>query len=194
MDVQTILAIVAGIATPLGAAIWPIVRWLEPRLSDIFTKFSSLLSQLETQHQILDRCSNTQNVMAEVIAAQQNTITKGRWLTLIVDDSAVTRRLLLGVLSGIAADFHLTVKDVNSLSAAYEHLPFCNLIILDVYMSDCDEDRARAFIEAAKPCPVIIYTGTDVESIEGAQATITKDTPIDELIKTIKDVYTRVRK
>ena len=188
MDVTTFFTILLSIAAPIGGALWPIIRWLEPKLTGVFTRLNTLLERLSQQHDILDRFSSIQAVMADTIASQQSHITKGRWLTLIVDDSAVSRRLLLRICSEIASDLHLTVKDVGSLADAYEHLPFCNLVILDVLMSDCDEARAQAFVSVA-PCPVIIYSGADIadNAIIGASATIRKSDSLENLEKAIRE-------
>ena len=162
-EITAFTAVLLSIGTPIGAALWRIIVWAKPHVEGMITDLRNLIANLSDQHEILERLATANSVQMDLIAAQNRQITQGRWLTLIVDDSSISRKLLLKICAEVAADIKLIVKDVSSLHDAYEHLPFCRLVILDVLMHDCDAERAQAFINAAAPCPVIIYSDVPEE-------------------------------
>ena len=162
MDANTIMTWVITVAIPsVCAGGWAVICWIAPRVDALYKDSRALLEKLQTQHLILERYSAVSSILSEIVAAQQEVITKGRWLTLIVDDSSVSRRLMWALCESLASDFKLTVADVDSLAEAYKRLAYSRLILLDVFMHDCDSVRAAAFIIAAQPCPVIVITGDD---------------------------------
>lgn len=199
MDAQAILSLVVGAFAACTPTFWIVIKWLAPRVDKLFTAITEFVDRLKTQHIILERYAAVTQQLANVVAEQQTSLTKGRWLTLIVDDSAISRHTLWSICEELSKDFKLVVKDVDCLADVYEHLAYCSLIILDVMMRDCDEETANAFISAAKPCDVIIYTGT-IESQAGAEkfpeakAVIGKTTTFEETLRIVKSVLAKQRK
>jgi CheY-like chemotaxis protein len=190
MDLQTFFAIIAGIATPVAAGIWQIWLVLKKPILDILASFQVLLASLKDQHEVCKTLVASNAMQIDVISSQQASISKGKWLTLIVDDSPLSRRLLLQVCAEISVDIPLVVRSMTTLAEAFEYLSYSNLIILDVSMADCDTSRAKYFLDCAGLTPVIIYSGSDytLEDFPKAKAVICKSAGTAEIERQIREV------
>ena len=196
MDANAIIAMITAIGATISGIAWPVLRWLAPRADNLFKVAQTFIEKLQTQHIILERYSAVTVILSEIVAAQQEILTKGRWLTLIVDDSSVSRRLMWALCESLASDFKLTVADVDSLAEAYKRLAYSKLILLDVFMHDCDPVRAAAFIIAAQPCPVIVITGDDsleLKDFPKAAGLLHKSDTLDAMQAVVRAVLSNER-
>lgn len=178
MDIQTFFAIIVGLATPVGTGIWAIWLVLKDPILKLLTSFNTLIESLKDQHIVCKSLVVSNEIKTEIIAAQQEVISKGRWLTIIADDDPVTRRMLLGICADISVETPLVVRSVATLQELFEHLAIANLIILDVFMRDCDPDKARYLIECAGSCPVVIFSATPFTKEEYTDAALVLHKPM----------------
>lgn len=184
-EIGYFLTIFGAIFSPIGLALWKVIIWAKPHVEGVVISFRNLLDTHTRDHDLLDKLITSNVVQMEFISVQNRTITRGRYMILLVDDHPLARQQLMRICERV--DPTLFPKGVGTLHEAYEWVFCSKLVILDVFMVDCDEKLASAFIDLVAPVPVIVFSEAEAEFPKAAGRMRKSDPPEvqAELIKTV---------
>lgn len=184
-EIGYFITIFGAIFSPIGLVLWKAAVWLKPQAEGAIASFRNLLDTHTRDHGLLEKLITANVVQTELISVQQKQLARGRYMILLVDDAPLVRTQLRHICEKVEPN--LFPKGVGTLHEAYEWVSCSKLVILDVYMIDCDEKLASAFIDLVAPVPVIVFSEVEAE-FPRAAGRMRKSDPPDQQVTTIKTV------
>ena len=114
---------------------------------------------------------------------------------LIVEDSKVTRRLLVGQCKRVAPNWEVTESgSVDEAIAAFDRVS-PELALCDLQLEDRDGlEVIRHIRDSGKPCKIVVLTGKTAEEAQsealasGAEMFLTKPPTADKLVEVVKRI------
>ena len=185
----------AGVIVSACAALW---KWLYPRLDKAFDCVPKLEELCARNTHSLDELAiattslaSNFGMLSRLVSAQAAAcMLQTKRVLLLVEDSVIDSRLLMGILGPVSVKYKLVVIPVMSMEEALPQIPQACLMILDVNLPDANLDTIRSLIEVC-PCPVIVHSASTYtqKDFPGARGIVEKGGPsenITSLIETIR--------
>ncbi len=164
--------------------------WFAPRIQAVVESIPLMTSAY-------DSLATAFSVLSRFVSATQIEHVRNNKLVLLVEDSSVQAHMIRAMCADLVAEFHLSFRDVGSLSEAFTYLQTACVAVIDVVLPDnSDPDAINVLIDLAG-CPVIVHSGTEFQTSEfpRAFAVITKnsDSGFDELRDTLRRAIASTR-
>lgn len=177
---------VAVVITLIGVA----CSWFAPRIQTVVESIPQMTAAY-------DSLATAFAVLSRFVSATQAENVRNNKVVLLVEDSSVQARLIRALCADLVAEFHLSFRDVGSLSEAFTYLHSACVAVIDVCLPDNDDPKAINVLIDLAGCPVIVHSGTTygADDFPRAFAVITKgdNANYDELRDTMRRAIASTR-
>lgn len=172
-----------GIIGVIVAMIILCAGWFAPKVAAILDAIPKIEAFGSRTTDNFEHLTTSFSVLSRFVSAVQAENTRNNKLVLLVEDSFSEARLIRAMCADVVGEFHLSFRDVGSLTDAFAYINQSCLAVIDVVLPDNDSPvQINVLIDLAG-CPVIVHSNDKYTAADfpRAFAVLNKSDGIDKL-------------